>query len=187
MIWKLPSFSLQYLPKTLNSPKLSSALELLLQLQHPGKPLVLKHVMEKTTPALAQPLSAAEPGQGMGLKLLNEVIIDWRADVKPIPPNSVERQSALSYSQCSLFSLTICWKDLHCVLLNTDVNLLQADAFCFTSQWHKQKNNSPQISDSTPHPNVVKLWKALMQEIPACPGLILNDTDTHWLFLVTDA
>lgn len=32
---KVPSFLSQYLPKTLNSPKPSSALEMLLQLQHP--------------------------------------------------------------------------------------------------------------------------------------------------------
>ena len=121
------------------------------------KPLIL-------TRALAQPLSAAEEGQGMGMKQINEVVIGWGADVKSNLPNSAERQPALSYIQSSLFLLTVCWKDLHCVLLNTSVNLLQADAFCFISQWHKKKmrkNNSSQISDFTLHPNVVKPWKAL--------------------------
>jgi len=32
--------------------------------------------------ALAQPLPAAEPGQGMELGLLNEVATDWREIVK---------------------------------------------------------------------------------------------------------
>lgn len=65
------------------------------------KPLIL-------TCALAQPLSAAEAGQGMGMKQINEVVTGWGADVKSNLPNSAERQPALSHSQCSLFLLTVC-------------------------------------------------------------------------------
>lgn len=57
------------------------------------------------TCALAQPLSA---GQGTGMKQINEVVIGSGADVKSNPPNPAERQSALSYSQCTLFLLTVC-------------------------------------------------------------------------------
>lgn len=65
------------------------------------KPLLL-------TGALAEPLCAAEAGQGMGKKQINEVVIGWGADVKSDLPNSAEGQPALSYSQCSLFLLTVC-------------------------------------------------------------------------------
>lgn len=66
-------------------------------------------------------------------------------------------QPTLSCSQRSLFSLTICWKDLCCLLLNTSVDLLQADAFCFTSTWHKWKmGRTIQPRSLTPH--CIQMW-----------------------------
>lgn len=161
MSWKLPSFLLQYLP--------AKTLKLTQTFLSTGGGIAAPAPLERVKPlvltcALAQPLAAAEAGQGMRMKHINKVVTVWGADVKSNLPNSAERQPAFSNSQRSLLLLTVCWKDLHCVLLNTSVNLLQADAFWFISQWLKKKmrkNNSAQISDSTLHPNVVKPWKAL--------------------------
>lgn len=65
--------------------------------------------------------------------------------------------AALPYSQQSLFLLTVCWKDFHCVVLSTSGNLLQADAFCFLSQPHRGKmgkDNPCQISA----PRCIQMW-----------------------------
>lgn len=162
-------------------------LELLLQPQCSWQPLSLGRDGEDSAVLAVTACSRARTGDGIGAVKWGCNRLESKCKMKSSKFSG--EQPALSYSQWSLFSLTICWKDLCCFLLNTSVDLLQADAFCFTSTWHKQKmGRRIQPRSLTQHciPSVVKPQMVLMQESPACPGLILNDPDELWLFPVAN-